>query len=90
MAPRPRSSIFKDCFRKRRRTVIHKAHELATCYGAQVYVIVQFNGQFHIYNSVEGEQWPPSMDRIVSMDDSSLYLDSNALLRARAFHYQIS
>ena len=67
MAPRPRSSMIKDCFRKRRRTVIHKAHELAVRYGAQVYVVVQFNGTFRTYNSIDGEQWPPSVERIVSL-----------------------
>ena len=70
MAPRPRTSIIKDSFRKRRRTVIHKAHKLALRYGAQVYVVVQFNGRFHTYNSVDGEQWPPSTERIVSVDDA--------------------
>ena len=80
MAPRPRSSIFKDSFRKRSRTVIHKAHELADRYGAQVYVVVQFNGKFQTYNSVEGEQWPPSTERIVSVDDSNVLLESNVCL----------
>ena len=88
MAPRPRTSIFKDSFRKRSRTVIRKAHELAAGYGAQVYVVVQFNGKFQTYNSVEGEQWPPSVDRIVSVEGPSVHVDSNTLVRARAFHYR--
>ena len=69
MARRPRTSIIKDSFRKRSQTVIRKAHELAVRHGAQVYVVVQFNGRFQTYNSVEGEQWPPTLERIVSADD---------------------
>ena len=65
MAVRPRTSIVKDSFRKRNRTVIRKAHQLAARYKAQVYLVVQFNGKFHTYNSVNDEQWPPSIDKIV-------------------------
>lgn len=70
MAPRPRTSVIKDSFRKRRRTVMHKAHELAVRYGAQVYVVLQFDGKFHTYNSADGEQWPPTVEKIVSLGDS--------------------
>ena len=34
-------------------------------YGAQVYIVVQFNGKFQTEKSVEGEQWPPSMEKRV-------------------------
>lgn len=70
MAVRPLSSVKKDTFRRRSRTFMKKAHELGASCGAKVYVVVNFNGQFHVYNSTEASPWwPPSQRQIVSAAD---------------------
>jgi hypothetical protein len=67
MTPRPRTSLIKDSFRKRKRTVFSKASSLASDFEAHVYIVVQFNGKFHVYNSVNEQQWPPSTEIIVGL-----------------------
>ncbi|KAK4974080.1 hypothetical protein LTR66_011093 [Elasticomyces elasticus] len=44
--------------------MIHKAHELAARHGAHMYVVIQFNGKFHTYNSVNDIQWPSTIGKI--------------------------
>ena len=70
MAPRPRSSVHKDKFRRRNITVRNKARELAQC-GAQVYVVVLFCGQFYVYTSHTSDAWLPDRDHIVGYTLSS-------------------
>ncbi|KAF2158769.1 hypothetical protein M409DRAFT_30727 [Zasmidium cellare ATCC 36951] len=64
MARRPPSSLRKDVFRKRSRTVEKKADEIAKLSGAQVYVVMLHHGQFYVYTSHNTNAWPPSKDQI--------------------------
>jgi hypothetical protein len=67
MAGRPKTSLRKDSFRKRKHTVFSKASQLADGFGAHVYVVVQFNGRYHVYDSGNKQQWPPSAEMIVGI-----------------------
>lgn len=66
MARRPASTLRKDKFRQRNRTLTKKADELAKIPGAKVYCVVLFHGQFYTYTSQTTKAWPPSHDEIVS------------------------
>ena len=55
----------KDNFRKRNRTFIRKADELARIPGAKVYTVVLYHGQTHVYTSHSDKAWPPSREEIV-------------------------
>lgn len=46
-------------FNTRNRTVLRKAHELATLCGADVYVFIDHPRATTVYNSVENAHWPP-------------------------------
>ena len=70
MAIRPQSSLRKDKFRKRHHTLRKKAHEVAKICNAHVYVVVLFNGQFHVYKSHNHRGWPPTQDQIVSLGNA--------------------
>ena len=54
-------------FKKRTRTVVKKAHELATLSGANVYFIIDHPRATVAYNSVEdeGRHWPPPDEFLV-------------------------
>lgn len=67
MARRTASSITKDSFRKRKSTMIRKAHELVVRYGASVHLVIHFNGKFYVYDSGARAElsWPPMIQDIV-------------------------
>jgi hypothetical protein len=67
MAGRPKTSLLKDSFRKRKHTVFSKAGQLADGFDAHVYVVVQFNGRYHVYDSGNKQHWPPSAEMIVGI-----------------------
>jgi hypothetical protein len=46
--------------------VFSKASQLADGFGAHVYVVFQFNGKYHVYDSGSRQQWPPSAEMIIS------------------------
>jgi len=52
--------------RRRRNTVFLKAHELGKLCGVDVAVIVFQHGRYVMYKSIEQEDWPPSIEEIVS------------------------
>ncbi|EME85021.1 uncharacterized protein MYCFIDRAFT_173893 [Pseudocercospora fijiensis CIRAD86] len=52
--------------RKRRITLINKAHELATKCEAQVYVLIRYGGRYYTYSSLDKPSWPPSPHDIQS------------------------
>lgn len=54
-------------FKKRTRTLIKKAHELATFSGANVYFVIHHPRATVAYNSVqeEGRHWPPADELLV-------------------------
>ena len=54
-------------FKKRTRTVVKKAHELATLSGANVYLIIDHPRATVAYNSVEDERrhCPPPLDEFL-------------------------
>lgn len=55
-------------FTKRSRTMLKKAHELATLSGANVYFIIDHPRATVSYNSVEeGRHWPPPDELLVSL-----------------------
>lgn len=66
MPCRPASTKRRDNFRRRNRTLIKKANELAQTSGAEVFWIVRYHGQIYTYASHSGKAWPPSRNEIVS------------------------
>ena len=54
-------------FKKRTRTLIKKAHELATFSGADVYFVIHHPRATLAYNSVQEERrhWPPADELLV-------------------------
>src|SRR6266498_1924584 len=51
--------------RRERITLFNKANNLGSN-GANVYVIVEYNGKYFIYNSYSDKEWPPSEAMLVS------------------------
>lgn len=47
-----------ELFRKRKGTVLKKAHELAALSGADVMVFLRYGSQTIAYNDNHGEAWP--------------------------------
>lgn len=62
---RPASSLAKDAFRKRKRTIKKKALELSKHCNAHVYVVLKYHGRFHVYTSEKSRQWPPTVGDIM-------------------------
>ena len=56
-------------FKKRARTILKKAHELAALSGANVYFIIDHPRATVVYNSVEDERrhWPPPDEFLVDL-----------------------
>jgi hypothetical protein len=52
--------------RLRKRTLFRRGYELAKLCNVDVAVVVFQRGQYHIYKSIERDDWPPSMADIVS------------------------
>jgi hypothetical protein len=52
--------------RKRRISLLKKAHEFSTICGADVYVVLRYKGKFYTYSSFSHPSWPPSRPEIVS------------------------
>lgn len=61
------SRVEKELFRKRRLTLFNKANAMAQC-GADVYVVIRRYGKFYTYKNLESSEWPPSGEKIVSLD----------------------
>ena len=57
--------LARDKYRKRRRTCIKKAHELAIRCSADVYLAVCKGGKFFIYKSTDRQGWPPAHNDLV-------------------------
>ena len=72
MGCRPASTLKKDMFRQRHRTITKKANLLARTCGAQVYMVVLFHEQFYTYTSHKTKGWPPSEDQIVRFGASKV------------------
>lgn len=70
---RPATSLAKDAFRKRKRTILKKASELSKRCNARVYVVLKLHGQFYVYSSEESRQWPPTIEEIASSIGQYLY-----------------
>lgn len=51
-------------FRKRSKSLVRKAHGLATLTKAEVYVVLRRQGTYIVYRSTD-ESWPPSEDTLV-------------------------
>ena len=88
MARRPESTLKRDLFRRRHRTVVKKANQLAMSCGAHVYVVVHFHGQYQIYTSHKHRAWPPSEDQIVGTFNSRLESPANTSSSIRAIPYR--
>lgn len=52
--------------RKRKKSLIKKADELARISGADVALIIRKNGRYWTYRSINQDSWPPAMEQIVS------------------------
>ena len=52
--------------RRRKKTLFNRGHDLKKLFGVDVAVIVFQRGQYYIYKSIERDDWPPSMENIVS------------------------
>ncbi|CEL11962.1 hypothetical protein ASPCAL15056 [Aspergillus calidoustus] len=50
----------RTTFNKRTRTLLSKAHELATLAGADVYLVIHHPRATITYNSVQDTNWPPA------------------------------
>ncbi|KAK5689441.1 hypothetical protein LTR17_026271 [Elasticomyces elasticus] len=61
---RPATSLAKDTFRKRKRTIVKKAQELSKLCHARVYLVVKYHGRFHVFTSETSRQWPPTVSEI--------------------------
>ncbi|PSN58906.1 hypothetical protein BS50DRAFT_662933 [Corynespora cassiicola Philippines] len=56
----------QESFRKRRNNYIRRGHEISELYAAQVWICIEKNGQFYIYNSnPEKKDWPPTPEQLV-------------------------
>jgi len=56
----------REMYRKRKITLIKKAHELGKLCEVDIAVIICRNGRYFTYRSMDRQSWPPSMDQIVS------------------------
>ena len=52
--------------RRRKKTLFRRGHELEKLCNVDVAVIVFQRGQYYIYKSIDRDDWPPSMEEIVS------------------------
>ena len=52
--------------RKRRITLMRKADQFSKDCQADVYVLIFRDGKFFTYSSLEDEQWPPQLSKVVS------------------------
>ncbi len=52
-------------FRKRKRSLVNKADQLAKLCQADVYLVVSRENQYITYSSTEKAGWPPSKDELV-------------------------
>lgn len=50
----------RTTFNKRTRTLLSKAHELATLAGADVYLVIHHPRATITYNSAQDTNWPPA------------------------------
>lgn len=74
----------REMYRKRKTTLIKKAHELGKLCEVDIAVIICRNGRYFTYRSMDRQSWPPSMDQIVS---EMLVLQlSPKLIRSRRSH----
>lgn len=55
-----------EMFRKRSKTVFHKADQLASKCGARVYCLLQRDNKFYQYTSSVEPAWPPSKEDMVN------------------------
>ncbi|KAK0301548.1 hypothetical protein LTR91_025663 [Friedmanniomyces endolithicus] len=75
---RPSTSLAKDIFRKRKRTIMKKALELSKLCHASVYVVVKYHGQYHVDTSEKSRQWPPNATDIeTSYPPANEYSEGN-------------
>jgi len=56
----------QEMFRKRSKTVFHKADQLASKCGARVYCLLQRDNKFYQYTSSVEPAWPPSKEDMVN------------------------
>jgi hypothetical protein len=64
--------------RKKRITLFNKANNLGLN-GANVYVIIEYNGKYFIYNSRSDKEWPPSEIILISDNIFALFLVKDSL-----------
>ena len=58
-------------FRKRKRSLMNKADQLAKLCQADVYLVVSRENQHVTYSSTEKAGWPPSKDELVGNSSDS-------------------
>ena len=56
----------REMYRKRKMTLVKKAHELGKLCEVDVAIIICRNGRYFTYRSMERRSWPPFMEQIVS------------------------
>ena len=63
-------------FTRRKPNLMKKADQLARLYYTDVAVIIRRNRRYYTYQSIDHDQWPPTIAEIVGMkptDTSTLY-----------------
>lgn len=67
----------RNTFNKRTRTLLGKAHELATLAGADVYLFINHPRATVTYNSVGDPNWPPADKDLVIHNLAASYSQAN-------------
>ena len=64
----------QETFRKRRRGLQKKTHELSRFTNTDSYLVMFREGRYYLYSSVNRDGWPPSQSDIVSTRTAFSYL----------------
>ncbi|MCJ1348208.1 hypothetical protein MMC31_006439 [Peltigera leucophlebia] len=60
----------REMYRKRSRSFLRKADQLARYTHAEVYVVICRNGRFSVYNSTRNSEWPLHQQDLINASTS--------------------
>jgi hypothetical protein len=58
--------LLQQRFRRRRKVLLKKAHELSSMCDADIYVLTHHRARYYTYKSTEHPGWPPAEEEVVS------------------------